>query len=271
MKVISFLMFGFIICTFVAPTDAHADIICGEPTVEISTPDGNVAFDMYIAVNRENGDGGDTTYFSCWDGEVFSSATQTVYDYDHEWGWVCLEYNNQPEREYEYSDAFYGLPNCTISTTSYACNWHQYYDSDAQYCYPCPNDGDSGTGFNEDGQTPIYDGHFNAICSARMCTWQERFDNANNTCVQCPDNSSGTGYSRNDTTTPIQQLHHNQTCQCAGGFYMNSSNDNCVQCPPPGQTSASGATQIGQCMLIAGNAYSDDTGLYTMTNDCPYE
>lgn len=199
----------------------HADIICGIPQPEVEGPDG--AYMDYV----ENDSDGYSMYYSCWSGDPLTTDRISVFDWDHEYGYVCLQYDIivpevEPDMSSEADDNQYQNLNALgfCSIISQGCNSTQYWDSDSQHCMFCGE---------------------NAFASDWDIIEKK----------------------------PTNMAHTNTSCRCLPGYYMNAGN--CNACPAPGETLLPGATQINQCALISGYSYDDETGIYTMTEDCPYK
>jgi len=209
-----------VICNFMFGNIVHAHIICGIPQPEVEGPDG------FIDYMEDNSDGY-SMYYSCWSGDPLTSNRISIFDWDHEYGYVCLQYDTivpevEPDMSSEAPDTpyqnFNALGYCSI--IHQGCHPTQYWDSENQYCTYC-------------------------VANAFASDWDSI------------------------EKEPKNMAHKNTSCYCLPGYYMNAGT--CKKCPAPGETLLPGITEIGQCMLIAGYLYSDETGKYEMTADCLYQ
>lgn len=160
-------------------------------------------------------------HYSCWSGDPLTSSRKPIFDYDHNYGIVCM-IGSAIVQEAEYNpsySSFSALGHCLIDTTQ--CKETEYWDPDSESCYDCPSNAIGDRDWSADSKD-IYIGH------------------------------KGT------------------SCMCNRDTFMNASGE-CEQCPAPGGTYEPGNTSKTQCMLLSGWPYSDATGSYTMTSDCPWQ
>lgn len=159
---------------------------------------------------------------------------------------ICVNYTTALLDEYDYT---YDLQDCRVDYDASQCDSkHYYWDRDIG-CRPCS----TGARAND---SDAY--HKNGSCN--YCEKEYKYVGANN-CQRCPGDQVG--------CMGCTSYHQTDWCMCDTGFWLDESTGECNGCPCGGELTASWpTTDPGECMLPAGGVCSDDSGVYTVTDDC---